>query len=189
MKICVIDATIRKNSRTKKLLDYFLKDYNEKDITYLKLLDLNLKPLDFNMLYKREEAIRNNDFKNDILYYANKIKSSDILVYATPYYDLSFSSLLKLFIENANIADYLFHYDEHGNCISNCKCKKSYYITTSGSLMKEDYGYNYIKEVNEMFYGIKKNYLIKAENLDVIGFNEEEELKKSYQMIDSLRNH
>ena len=55
--------------------------------------------------------------------------------------------------------------------------------------MKEDYGYNYIKEVNEMFYGIKKNYLIKAENLDVIGFNEEEELKKSYQMIDSLRNH
>ena len=188
MKALVIDATIRDESRTKKLLDYFLSSHKEYEIKYLKLIDLNLKPLDFESLVKRDLAISSNDFTNDILSLAKEVKSADILIYATPFYDLSFSSLIKLFIENVNVSNYIFHYD-NDKCISDCKCIESYYITTAGANIINDYGYNYVKEVNRLFFGIKDTILIKAEMLDVIGFNEEEQLKKSYQMIDSLRNH
>lgn len=188
MKALVIDATIRDNSRTKKLLDYFLSCHKEYDITYLKLIELNLKPLDYDTLVKRDLAINNNDLDNPLLSLAKKVKESDILIYATPFYDLSFSSLIKLFIENVNVSNYLFHYDLNGNCITNCIAKESYYITTAGANVIDDYGYNYVKEVNRLFFGIDDTKLIKAEMLDVVGFDEDKELKKSYQKI-ALGNH
>lgn len=183
MKALIIDATIRDNSRTKKLLDYFLSCHKEYEIKHLKLIDLDLKPLDYNTLIERDNIINNKDFNNPKLYLANEVKEADILIYVTPFYDLSFSSLIKLFIENVNVANYIFYYDLNSNCISNCKCQKSYYITTAGAVAIDDFGFNYIKEVNRLFFGIKDTILIKAEMLDIDGFNPEEELKKSYQKI------
>ena len=183
MKALIIDATIRENSRTKRLLDYFLSHHKDYEIKHLKLIDLDLKPLDYDMLIKRDNVIKNKDFNNPILSLAKEVKEADILIYVTPFYDLSFSSLIKLFIENVNIADYVFHYDSLGNCISDCKSTKSYYITTAGAKVINDYGFDYIKEVNKMFFGIEETILIKAEMLDVLGFDEEEQLKKSYLAI------
>ena len=105
MKALVIDATIRGNSRTKKLLDYFLSLHKEYEITYLKLIELDLKPLTNDALMKRDLAVSNNDLDNEILKLAKMVKEADVLIYATPFYDLSFSSLIKLFIENVNVAN------------------------------------------------------------------------------------
>ncbi len=49
-----------------------------------------------------------------------------------------------------------------------------------------DYGFNYIKALDEVFYGIPRTHLIKAENLDIVGVDIPAQLELGKKDIDKL---
>ena len=48
-----------------------------------------------------------------------------------------------------------------------------YYVTTAGGPYDGRYSYDYIKDLAEHYFGIGKTMLIKAEMLDVVGYDPE----------------
>ena len=187
MKTLFINACVRKNSRTKILADYFLKKINGEIVEH-NLEKEDIKPLCLNELKKRDELILKKDFKDLIFKYANDFKTADTIVIAAPFWDLSFPSLLKIYIENININGLVFEYEADGTVKSLCRAKKLFYITTSGGMIDdESFGFGYIKALSKQFYKIPEITLIKAEKLDIIGQDVNLILNNAKQKIDFLK--
>ena len=185
MKILFINACPRKDSRTLKLASYLLSKLDG-DVIELNLMDLDILPLNAERLDKRNKLLSEGRLDAPIFKEARLFKESNLIVIATPYYDLSFSAYLKTFIEHINIDGLTFKFTDDGKYQKMCKAKVCYYITTSGGELYLDYGFNYIKNLCQLFYGIDEVKLIKAENLDIVGIDVEKELDKAKQDIDKL---
>ncbi len=160
-KILYINSTISKNSRTDILARHLLSHLKGsiEEINLQK--ETNLYPLNQNGLSQREN-------KTYFTQYAKQFSQADIIVIAAPYYDLSFPSLLKIYIEMICCQGITFYYDEKGICQNCCKCKKVYYVTTSGGTIYKQFGYEYIQGVFSYFFKTEDVMLICAQNLDVM---------------------
>ena len=179
--ILYINSSIRNNSRTNKLALALLNklgDYKE-----VKLDDLNLKPLNEKTLNFRTNLINNKDYNNSIFDLAKQFADADTIVICAPYYDGSFPSLLKLYLENIYITGIISKYSDKGIPIGLCKASKLYYVTTAGGRYNPSFSYEYIKDLSVNMFGIKDTKLIYAENLDIIGNNPEEILNKAIKEI------
>ena len=144
-------------------------------------------PLTENTLAQRENLIRQGDFSHPLFTLANEFAAADCIVIAAPFWDLSFPSLLKLYIEHINIVGVTFAYHTDGKPYGLCKAKQLYYVTTAGGPIVNDvYGYGYIQALAGNFYGISNIYCVKAENLDVAGANVKNILHHAQQEIDTL---
>lgn len=186
MKILYINACVRNNSRTNLLARHLLGKLSG-NITEVRLELENIKPLNLELLTKRENLIIESNYDDEIFKYAKQFKEADIIVISSPYYDLSFSSLLKIYLENVCSLGLTFRYDKDGNPVSLCNCKKLYYITTAGGYILDDsFGFGYIKELSKMFFGIRNIEYIKAEGLDIIGNDYSEILNNKIKEIDNL---
>ena len=170
-KILYINSCVREESRTNKLAKYLLDKLNG-NIEEVNLNKENIRPLNSSLLKKRDKLREINDYNDDLFKYAKKIKDADIVVISSPYWDLSFSSLLKIYFENVNIGGITFGYDEKGNIKSLCHIKKLYYVTTAGGYIQSDeYGFGYVKSMFNTFYNVDDISYIKAEGLDIYGNN------------------
>ena len=156
-----INSTISKDSRTDALARYLLS-HLQGDIEEINLQkETNLHPLDQNALQQRE----NGTYPTQ---YAKQFSEADTIVIAAPYYDLSFPSLLKIYIEMICCQGMTFYYDQEGNCQNCCRCKKVYYVTTSGGRVYKPFGFEYIQGVFSYFFKTEDVELICAQNLDVV---------------------
>ena len=168
--ILYIKSCVRKDSRTDKiaraLLDKLGGEYTE-----LYLPGENLQPLSNERLEKRTELIEKGDYSNKMFDYAKQFASADIIVISAPYWDLSFPAILKLYIENIYVTGIVSEYASDGTPHGLCKAKELIYVTTAGGPYVSDYSFGYIKELAEKYLGIPKTRLIKAEMLDVEGFD------------------
>ena len=98
----------------------------------------------------------------------------------TPYWDLSFASILKVYVENIMVADLTFKATNTG-FVGLCEGKSLVYITTAGGFIGDkNFGYDYMCGVADMF-GIPETELIKAEALDIEGFDAEKIMEKSHR--------
>ena len=186
MKILYINACIRGNSRTNALARHLLGKLSG-NITELRLELENIKPLNLELLTKRDNLIFEQKYDDEMFKYAKQFKEADIVVIASPYYDLSFSSLLKIYFENINCQGVTFNYDHKGNPISLCHISKLYYVTTAGGYIKDDsFGFGYVESLANNFFGTHNIEYIKAEGLDIIGSNVDEILKDKMKEIDKL---
>jgi len=186
MKILYINACVRNNSRTNLLARHLLGRLSG-NITEVRLELENIKPLNLELLTKRENLIIESNYDDEIFKYAKQFKEADIIVISSPYYDLSFSSLLKIYLENINCIGVTFNYDHKGNPISLCKANKLYYVTTAGGYITDDsFGFGYVKSLANSFYNIHNIEYIKAEALDIIGSNVDEILNTKMKEIDNL---
>ncbi len=185
MKILYVNACIRKESRTKTLADYLIGKLNG-EIKEINLSKTYLSYIDEEFLKKRQSYISQNKFDDSMFSYAKDFASADIIIIAAPYYDLSFSSLLKIYIEHINVVKLVFDCSPNGEFIPLCKAQKLYYVTTKGGYCTDDFGYEYIKSLCKEFYGIKDTVLIKAEGLDIEGSNTDKILNNAKLRIDSL---
>ena len=184
-KILLIDASFRDESRTKVLTDYLLSKL-EGEVTGLNLTEMNLKPLDKEELNKRTALLEKKEYDNEMFKEANLFKNADLIIFSTPYYDFSFSSLIKIFIERINCDGITFGFTADGQYIKHCKASDVIYVTTSGGELLKDFGFNYIKALDEVFYGIPNTHLVKAENLDIVGVDINAQLEKGKKEIDEL---
>ena len=170
-KILYINSCVREESRTNKLAKYLL-DKLYGNIEEVNLNKENIRPLNSSLLKKRDKLREINDYNDDLFKYAKELKNADIVVISSPYWDLSFSSLLKIYFENVNIGGITFGYDENGNIKSLCHIKKLYYVTTAGGYIQSDeYGFGYVKSMFNTFYNVDDISYIKAEGLDIYGNN------------------
>ena len=160
MKILFVNACVRKESRTILLAREVLSNLNG-EITELFLPDLDLKPLTEQRITSRLTNPMEQKF-------ALQFSQADIIVIAAPMWDLSFPALLKTYIENISIGGITFKYTDAG-VKGLCKAKKLYYISTSGGIFYPDFGFNYIKALSNMMFGIKEVVCFKAEGLDILG--------------------
>lgn len=186
MKTLFINACVRENSRTNELAKYTLNKLND-NFEEINLNTEKISPLYQDKLELRDSLIKNNNYDHQIFDNAKKFAAADIIVIAAPYWDLSFPSILKTYIENINVSGITFTYSEQGFPVSLCKAKKLIYITTAGGpIISDEFGFGYIKSLAKNFYGIKDIDYIKAEGLDIIGNNVEEILNNTKKEIDKI---
>lgn len=185
MNILYVDASVREDSRTKKLAQYLLSQL-EGEVKELKLDKINIPPLNFETLEHRTKLADEMNFDDPVFYYAKEYKDADMIIFVAPYWDLSFPATLKIYIEAINIPNLVFKYDEKGKPIGMGNAKRLIYLTTAGGKIESEYGFEYIKTLAKKYHGIEYVDKITAENLDIIDANVEEEMTKAQKKIDKL---
>ena len=177
-----INCCVREESRTERLAKAVLQKLGE-HFTELNLYEENLKPLDRETLNKRTSLIEQDDYSDPMFDYAKQFANADTIVIAAPYWDLSFPATLKTYIENIYVTGIVSAYDESGTPFGLCKAKVLYYITTAGGPYDPTYSYGYIQSLAKSFFGIPETHLVKAEMLDVEGYDAEKIINREINRI------
>ena len=116
---------------------------------------------------------------------SKQFATSDVIVIAAPYWDLSFPAVLKNYLEQITVNGLTFRYGEKGIPEGLCKAKRLIYVTTSGGPIKQNFGYDYVVALAKGFYGIEDVQFVSAEGLDVYGADVGkiiEEAKQSFKL-------
>ncbi len=173
MNILFINACVRPQSRTRRLAQSVLHKFDG-NITEVDLNTAHIPPMDRDMLEKRNALIDAGDYSDPLFFCAKEFAAADTIVIAAPYWDLSFPALLKCYLEAVTVLGITFKYSSEGIPVSLCRAKKLIYVTTAGGPMKDmNLGFDYVKSLASMFYGIKDITCRFAENLDVDGVDAE----------------
>ena len=183
--ILLVNACVRRDSRTKILTDRLLaklkedtkcnpendiKNTAENVIEELRLEEMSFPAADEAFLQKRDTLLAAGKFEDPLFAPARQFASADTIVIAAPYWDLSFPAALKQYIEQVNVVGITFEYTPEGFPRGLCRAKKLYYVMTAGgTYVPEEFGYGYVKALAQNFYGIQDVELIKAVGLDIIG--------------------
>ena len=168
MKILVIDACMRGSvSRTRKLYEQLLKvQASEHEVEVLKLAEEDLKPMSGEETDKRSEYVNRGELDHPMFKYAHQFKTADCIIVAAPYWDLSFPSVLKVYLEQICVTGITFGY-EGADCVGYCKAKKLIYLSTCGGFLQGPHlGAEYVKAVGGML-GIHQFEEFAVEGLDI----------------------
>lgn len=165
--ILFVNGCVRRESRTLELARYFVGKCTG-SIKELNLAEENLTPIDGALLAKRDELIVKGDFSHDMFCLARDFAAADTVIIAAPYWDLSFPSLVKIYLEWVSVCGIAFRYD-NGLPIGLCRAKQLVYITTAGGKIYQNLGFDYVKALAEGLYGIKSVVQFGAEELDIYG--------------------
>ena len=136
-RVLFIDCTMREQSRTKLIAESFFSGLDPRcfQVHTLKLDELDLQPLANVFYLQREQLLEEGNLDHPRFHWAKLFAASDLIVIAAPFWDLSFPSLLKVFIENICVEGITFRSDENGlNGL--CRAEKLVYITTRGGFIK-----------------------------------------------------
>lgn len=176
MNVLFVNSCVRKNdSRTNKLANEFIKKLYNKNpnikLNEITLMDEDLKPLLYDDIKKRDELIFKNSFDDNMFKYANQFKNNDLIIIATPFWDLSFPSLLKVYIEKLCVNNLTFKYEESGQ-VGLCSVSKFVLIATSGGDIIDN-KLDYLSDIIDFLSANKvKKYYSFLTGLDMI--NEKE---------------
>ncbi len=190
MKILFIDVciSIHPESRTRYLCDEYLRqaEAEGKIVERLEPESLSLVPLTKTTLLKREALIQKGRYEDDMFTLAHQFKAADEIVIGAPYWDLSFPSILKVYMEHIMVNGLTFRYAGSGP-EGLCNASSLTYITTAGGYIgNRNHGYEYIKSVAELL-GIPKTDLICAEGLDIEGADVAQILNEKRNVMSECR--
>ena len=172
--ILLINACVRAESRTKRLADRLISGLDDPDVKEIRLWEMDLPHVDEAFINKRNSLYAKNDYSDPIFDPAKEFADADTIVVAAPYWDLSFPAILKQYIEQICVLGITFFYNDQDQPQGLCKARKLYYVTTAGGpIISDDYGYGYIREVARTFFGISELAYVKAEMLDIVGYDAE----------------
>lgn len=178
-KLLFLDACIRGgDSRTRQLCETYLDAYLEKNpetqVESVSLINQDIKPFTYEHLQRRDTFIGAHNFKDPMFDLAKQLKEADIVVVGTPYYDFSFASILKVYVENIVVCDLTFESTEEG-LKGLCNGEKLVYITTAGGpIGNKNLGYEYMDVLARNMLGIKETQCFAADMLDVDGMDADE---------------
>ncbi len=166
--LLVIDCCLRGDaSATRAYYQAYLRGIDQQDIQIVELDKLGLKAMDGEHLRKRDELIRAQDFSNEQFFLARQFQQADEVLIAAPFWDLSFPSLLKVYLEQVAVNGLTFGYDEQGACRGFCRAERLLYFSTCGGFYGERHlGYEYVKALGAML-GIPLCVLYILEGLDI----------------------
>ena len=183
-KIIFINACIRPESRTHILAKYLLSRLSGQ-VEEVNLEAEAIPALNADRLKYRQELLAAEKFDDPMLRYARQFKEADIIVIAAPYYDLSFPSALKNYLEAICCVGLTFYYDENEVAQTHTRAKKLYYVSTGGGILKKQFGFEYVKALVGEFFHIYDVQGFFAEKLDLIGSDPERIMRDALAEIDS----
>lgn len=183
-KILFVNACVRQESRTKLLAQHLLQKLGG-EAEELNLEKENIQPLNAKTLQERDALLKAKDYSAGVLRYARQFAAADTVVIAAPYWDLSFPAMVKHYFEAVTAQGVTFYYNEEGIPQSLCRTKKVIYVTTAGGpIAAFNFGFDYVKGLCQVLFGIEDVSCYKAEMLDVIGMDVEGILQKTMEEID-----
>ena len=165
---CVNRATSRTERLAQTLLDKLMVEGNW-ELETIVLEDEALQPLTGQLVLERSEGTLTNDFSHPVFTYAKQFAQADAVVFAAPYWDFSFPSMLKVYLERLCSQGVTFKYSAEGVPTGLVKASTVYYVTTAGGYIDEyDYGFDQVKAICQQFFGIPEAKAFTAEGLDII---------------------
>lgn len=167
-----VNCCPRDDSRTLRIAKAYLSKQNA-PYEELMLYKENPKPLTPETLAERTALVMAGELSHPMFRYARQFANADRIVIAAPFWDLSFPAMLKNYIENIYVTGIVSKYGPDGMPVGLCKADKLVYITTAGGPYQPEYSYGYFSTMATEFFGIGQTRLIKAEMLDVEGFDAE----------------
>ena len=187
MNIIYLNAIIRdKESRTKRIADPIIKELKKKNnVEEINLNELDLTP------YNQELFAKKSVEGTEAPFYelSKKIASSDALIIATPFWDMSFPAMLKSFLEKISLFEVMF-IDDGKTCVGISKIKFMFLITTRGMNIpdrsKLEQGTPYLKALCEL-WGIKDFGYVSEYNLDYLPMEEIDKKIKHAIRVGKLR--
>lgn len=184
-QILFINACPREGSRTLELARHLLTKLDG-TVEELALFEENLLPLNGKTLALRDKMTANQNFDHPIFKYARQFAKADTIVLAAPFWDLSFPSALKIWLEYVMAKEITFRYTEEGFPCGLCKAKKLFYVSTAGGpVLPSHMGFSYVDALAKSYFGIPETVLFSAENLDVVGADTAAILAKTKEEIDN----
>ncbi len=171
--ILFVDACVnRSTSRTERLAQALLAkltEGREARVSTLVLEDADIHPLTGDDVNRRAQLARAGVFDDALFDAAKQMNQADTVVIAAPYWDLSFPSKFKVYLEHLCAQGVTFKYSEAGVPVSLCRGKRLFYVTTSGGYVGElDFGYQQVKALFTLFFGFDVAECFRAEGLDII---------------------
>ena len=150
--LLVIDCCPRgDDSATRTYYQAYLRAADKQNIQIVELDKLGLMPLDGETLRKRDKLVSAQDFGSEQFFLARQFKEADEVLIAAPFWDLSFPSLLKVYLEHVTVNGLTFGYDEQGCCRGLCRARKLLYFSTCGGFYGDRHlGYEYVKALGNM---------------------------------------
>jgi len=150
-----------------------IREANAADMAFhieeIRLSTENLMPLNYERLQRRDELLANGILQDSMFDYANAVAQADMIVIGAPYWDMSFPSSLKIFLEAASVVGITFAYAEDGTPVGLCRAQDMYYVTTSGGYIGDcNFGYTYVDALCKL-YGIEHSHFVSAQGLDLEG--------------------
>lgn len=182
--ILFINSCIRPESRTLILAKHLLSQI-EGQVEEVNLEVEAIPALTGESLKYRSDLLAAGTFDDPMLRYARQFREADIIVIAAPYYDLSFSSNLKNYMEAVACVGLTFYYDENEVAQTHTKARKLYYVSTGGGYLKKQYGFEYVKALVGEFYHIFDVQGFFAEKLDLLGSDSEAIMQEALDSIDA----
>lgn len=182
MKLLFVNACARKDSRTLELCRYFLKEYqqchSDVEIEEINICEeKELLPMNEERLILRNDIIQKKDWNHAMMKYALQWNQAEKILIAAPYWDWSFPSVLKIYVENIMISELNFVFRENRS-VGLCKGQKMLYVTTAGGNAEQNMGYDYMKRVL-LELGEYQSQYVHADNLDVYGIDIDAIMKKA----------
>ncbi len=174
MSLLYIDACPRagETSRTRRLAEAFLAAYREahpgEAVERIDLPAQALVPFTGDMVIRREELI-DKDLLDDAMFtLARQFACAGGIAIAAPYWDFSFPSMLKVYIEHIFVRKITFIYEDSGP-VGLCRGGRALYLTTSGSpIGANNFGGDYLGGILNIL-GIGAFDQVRAEGLDIWG--------------------
>ena len=174
MKLLFVNCCISQRgseSRTLALAESFLESWRAKHPgaeveTVEPETLLALKPFDPEMLDDRDALAGIGCFDAPVFALARQFRAADRIVVAAPFWDLSFPTALRAYIEYVSANGLTYHYEADG-CHGDCRAEKLAYLTSGGDAEQpESVGVLYWKQLCAMF-GIPKFDYVFAGRLDL----------------------
>lgn len=182
-KILFVNACIRPMSRTMELARRVLS-HLEGTVEEVDLQAEAIGPHTWERLQRRDVLLSAEEYSNPMFRYAHQFREADTVVIAAPYYDLSFPSSLKNYLESICNVGLTFYYDENEQPQSLCAGKRLIYVSTSGAEFLPDFGYLYVKRLFEEFFHFADARCFYAEKLNLRDSDPEAIMAETLRQID-----
>ncbi|NBH70897.1 ACP phosphodiesterase [Clostridiaceae bacterium] len=179
MGLLFINACYREGSRTRRLAEHFVNQY-QGDVKEICIGDLEVCALDRKHLEIYNKAVREHTFTDPMFGYAKEFGEADEILIAAPFWNYSIPAALHAYLELVCTQGITFDIQADGQYVSMCRGKKLTYVTTAGGYIpEEDHGFGYIKSLAEIFWNIQDVRYYKAEGLDIVGADVEGALRQA----------
>ena len=185
MKVLFVNACMRgEKSRTLILCrDYLQKLQDIHPEAVIEELDLNSLDIQLQTgeVVEERDALRHADnFDHEMFDLAKQLIAADHIVIGAPYWDLSFPAALKMYLERCSVDKLTFIYNDQGVPVGQCRAEALTYITTSGGFIGDlNFGFDYVKGLGSVLFGIDKYYFASAEGIDIVGVDIDAKLEEA----------
>ncbi|MCI8651904.1 MAG: flavodoxin [Oscillospiraceae bacterium] len=174
-ELLFVDCCVRgEESRTKKLAQAFLNavDQTKYHVTVINPEAEGMQPLTGAFFAQREKLLAQGALDHPRFRYAHQLAQADVVVFAAPFWDLSFPAILKVYIENVSVDGITFGCNAQG-LYGACRGSRMVFLTTRGGYYSNsplEQGSRYLEAIKD-FFGFQSYSCIAAEGMDAEGSN------------------